>query len=93
MKLKDLAEALPGLSEEDREKAVKNAFKKLTPISNGELYSFQDDWDFRRPYEEYRKAQDEVVRRCLLMELSDFGNDVRSVLKLEPINPEEELLP
>lgn len=90
--LKDLAAALPTLSEEERATVLGALMKKLTGVSVAALSKLQKRWDGRRPFSEFIAEQNKVFAVCIAMELSQVGQDVRKVLGLPILDPEE-LLP
>jgi hypothetical protein len=93
MKIKELSDALPTLSVEDRAEAVAALWPHLCKISQMDLLSQREAWDYSRPFEEFQKAQNKVICGCLAMELSAFGEVVRKMLGMEKLDPEIELLP
>lgn len=92
MKIKEVMEALPRLTNEERAATLANLATHLCSVSAHELLQFQDRWDYSRPFEEFTAAQDEVFKRCLAMELSAFGTATRRALRLEPLDPEMDLV-
>lgn len=90
MKLKEFMAALPRLDNKERGR-IDALLMVLTPLSKKDLQEFQARWDFSRPFKEYVEAQNEMIERCVLMEKSVIGADVRKALSMEPLTSETEV--
>lgn len=90
MKIKDLLEQLDTLNEKDRVLWVTQLCILLTPVSIKTLQSFQNQWE-GGTYEEFVKAQNVVIRECVQIETTPFGEDVRGVMGFEPLSLETEI--
>jgi hypothetical protein len=84
MKIKELLEKLDELTDEEREKWLSKLIDKFTPESLGTIANFQREWinsdkskGIMRPFEEFRTAQNKVIRDCVKMEKSTLGAHVR----------------
>lgn len=82
MTIKDFYDRLDSFNNEERRKYVIALFKMLTEFSMMEMQDFQDDWDPSKSFEEFRLAQNIVIRRCIQYELDCFGEAGRAYLKL-----------
>lgn len=65
--------------------------QKMTQLSINTLLNFRKAWDYTKPFEEYEKEASIILKKCVEMELSEVGCDVRKVLKM-PLLTKETLL-
>ena len=66
--------------------------RECTPLTLGTIQNFQAEWDpSKGSYEDFRKAQKDVVEQCVEMEISDVGRAVRETLNREPLTWETEI--
>lgn len=87
MKIKELLEKLDTL--EDRE-CLRGLAKMLSDVSVATLNEFQNNWDGRRPFEEFVAAQNKVIRDCVKLEMSSIGGMVRAQLGMAPLTEDTE---
>ena len=85
MTIKELLENLGGMGSE-REKPLLRLMKELSPVSISSLMKYQADWNSEKTWEEFKEAQNKLVKECVELECSEFGRMVRSVLNLPPFN-------
>ncbi len=71
-----------------REKFIRPVAKHLCIVSRATLADFQATWDGDKSFEDFVKAQNQVIRKCIEIEISFLGQAVRKTLNLEPF-PEE----
>lgn len=88
MTVQELVNKLDSLTENERETELRQLVKMLTPVSHNTLLLFQQLWDERRPYEEFLEAQNVEIKKCIELEMSTLGTDVRESFKLKPLTPE-----
>lgn len=98
MKVRECLEKMDNFTEEEREKWLTKLINMFAPESIGTLKNFQIEWinsdkanGVQRPYEEFTKAQYEVIRECVNMETSRIGKMVRSMRGLPLFDMEVEL--
>ncbi len=98
MLIKELLEKLDGMEEKEREKWLSKLIDRFTPESLGTLSNFQNDWissdrenGIQRPFNDFVKAQNAVIRSCVGMEASKLGAHVRVNRGLKRWDMEEEL--
>lgn len=84
MKVKELLDQLDELSDDEREKGLLKLANRFTPESLGSIMNFQNEWvhsdkaqGIQRPFEEFKKAQNKIIRDCVKMEESRLGAHVR----------------
>ena len=96
MKIKELAQELTTLSDDDREKYLASLVKKLTPMSFKTIFEVQRAWDFENnpPPEgmaRFFAAQNKAILACILLEQSIAGTEIRKQLGMPPLLDEDEL--
>jgi hypothetical protein len=90
--VKQVVAEMDGYTDEDRVKYVRALVAKLSVVSEGTLYSFQNEWDGSRPYSEFVTEQNKVIRQCVTLELKpEIGGFVRESLGLEPLTEDTEV--
>ena len=85
MKVRELLDKLDELTEEEREKWLLKLADRFTPESLGSIMNFQREWvssdkaqGIMRPFEEFKKAQNQIIRNCVKMEESKLGAHIRA---------------
>jgi hypothetical protein len=63
----------------------------LCPVSLETLHRFQDTWDGTRPFDEFVVAQNKEIRKCVELEMSELGREIRAKLHMDPLTPETEV--
>ena len=98
MKIKEILEKMDDFTEEEREKLLGKLIGMFTPESIGTITNFQNNWidsdkakGIQRSFEEFTKAQNNVVRDCVKIENSEFGATVRSLRELPVFDIEVEI--
>lgn len=98
MKIKELLEKLDELDEGDRLKYIPKLMTELSQVSVNQLLTFQRDWidsdlssGIKRPFKDFVKAQNDVIRFCCKIESSEFGREVRDKQGLPKLYLELEL--
>ncbi len=65
----------------------------LSPISKITMLNHQEKWLGEKcDFEEFIIKQNEELKKCIEIELSDFGNMVRFQFELEPLLKETEIV-
>jgi hypothetical protein len=84
MKVKELLDKLDELTDEEREKWLLKLADRFSPESLGTIMNFQREWvqsdksqGIQRPFDEFKKAQNKVIRDCVKLEESRIGAHVR----------------
>lgn len=90
MTVTDVLEQLDTLDGEGRAILVRLT-NRLTPISVRTLHEFQANWDGDKSWEEFRVAQNDVIRKCVSTEMSRLGQMAREVLHLPPLTGDSEV--
>jgi hypothetical protein len=90
MKLKEFMAAMPAWRDREREK-IANLVAILTPISVDAIMRLQAKWDGTRPYEEFVRAQNAEIEKCVQMEKSMLGLEARKLCGLKPMTDETEV--
>lgn len=85
MTVQDVKENLEKYSTEERAEPLGKLIKILSGVSLSTLQQFQQTWDGSRTFEEFRKAQDAEIGKCIDLEVSEFGKATRSAMGLEPL--------
>ncbi len=98
MTIQELFDNLDGMEEEDRADWLRKLIARFSSLSLGSLSNFQSRWidsdranGIKRPFADFVKAQNEVVRNCIKMEKSAIGEVVRAKEAKKEWNMEEEL--
>ena len=86
MTVQDVKENLAKYTTEERAEHLGKLIKLFSGVSHSTLQQFQKTWDGTRTFEEFRKAQDIVIVKCIDLEVSDFGKMARSAMGLEPLH-------
>ena len=93
MKIKELIEKLDTLEETERVKLLRIFFTKITPISVQTLKHFQEEFfnttPDNTPFEVFIKKQNEKIKECYNLELSEMGIIVRKQFDMKPLDIEE----
>ena len=85
MTVQDVRENLEKYSNEERAEPLGKLIKVLSGVSHSTLLQFQQTWDDSRPFDDFRKAQDAEIAKCIDLEVSDFGKTARSAIGLDPL--------
>ena len=91
MKIEEILKKMDGFSDKERGTILRSLLNKLCPVSKNQLISFQSGWDGSRAFEEFKEAQNKVIKECVGMEVSEIGSLVREKLGLPPISLETEI--
>ncbi len=98
MIIRELLEKLEEMEEAEREKWLSKLIDRFTPESLGTLSNFQNDWissdkekGIQRPFDDFVKAQNAIIKSCVAMEASKLGAHVRVNRGLKRWDMEEEL--
>lgn len=94
MTVKELYDGIASISPEEREKSLVFLFENyLSPICHQALQNFQDKFDYEKnPYDVFKTKQDELVKKCIDIELSEKGQLARSNLELKEFTWETSLV-
>jgi len=81
MKISEILKNMDNFSDDERAKYIGGLWKKVTPISKQTLINFQNNWDGSKSFEEFKKAQNKVIKECIQMEI--LINDVKEKENME----------
>ena len=85
-------EQLSKMGLNEREKYSRILYNKhLSPFFQNSLIDFQKNWDHSKSFEEFREAQDKKILECLELEKTIWGNYIRKINNLKPLNEEDKL--
>ncbi len=90
MKVSEILEKMDGFTGKERKKYLGGIFKKVSPISNATLKQFENEWDGSKTFEEFKVAQNKVVRECIQMEI--MINDVKEKENMEVFTMDTEIV-
>jgi hypothetical protein len=92
MTIKELVAKLDDLTDEERGRYLNPLLtEKLCKLSQNQLMLFQDTWDSRRPFDEFKVEQNKIIRECVALELSAAGAVVRDVFGLPALTEDMEV--
>lgn len=91
MKIKEILEKIDSLTEDERGKYLGSLVNELTPVSKTTLCNFQEFWDGKRSFEEFKKEQNEVIKHCVKIECSYLGKIIRKKLGLKDLTLDTEI--
>lgn len=89
--MRDFYVQIEGLPEDVRATMCKQAIEHLCPISVQDLRTFQELWSPMKSFKEFIIGQNKLLKQCIEVEVSDFGNDVRKAAGLSRLTWETEL--
>lgn len=89
MKISEILEKMDNFTDEERVKYLKELWKKVSPISKQTLLNFENGWDGSKTFEEFKKAQNKVIRECIQMEI--MINDFKEKENIEVFTMETEI--
>lgn len=89
MKISEILENMDSFTDAERTKYLGGMFKKISNISKASLSEFQRTWDGSKSFEEFKIAQNKVVRDCIGCEI--LINDVKEKEGLEIFTLETEI--
>ena len=89
MKISEILEKLDDFTDDERQKYLGGMWKKVSRLSKGTLLNFQNEWDGGKPFDEFKKAQNKVIRDCIKMEI--MINDVKEKENMEVFTMETEI--
>lgn len=93
MTVKEVYDNMDDLTDEQREEHLLNLSKQFCKVSIGELQTFQNNWDYTKAngMAAFFAEQAKIIKKCINLEISDFGRTVRATLGLEPLTWETEI--
>jgi hypothetical protein len=89
--VKQILAEMDDFSDEDRKRYLGLLLNKCTEVTEATLNSFQRHWDGRRPFEEFKAAQNKEIRECVKLELSEVGRILRDGIGMEPLTEDTEI--
>ena len=89
MKISEILNNLDNFNDDEREKYLGGMWKKVSPISKQTLINFQNEWDGGKSFDEFKKAQNKVIKDCIQMEI--MINDVKEKEGMEVFTMETEI--
>lgn len=78
MNIKTLKIKLDTFTDKERTKYIGILYNIFNELSQTELLKFQNEWNpEKKSFDEFKIAQNKIIRFCLDMEMSKVGNDIR----------------
>lgn len=81
----ELLDIIDDLQEEQRDLVLNAILKNLTKTSHITILESQFDWNSSLPYNEFIKKQNEIIKECIKIEMTPFGNILRREEGLRPL--------
>lgn len=91
MTVKEICDQLDSFTDDERQKHVGALCNQLCRVSMSTLTAFQRNWDGRKGFEAFIKAQAKEILKCVELEISHFGQTVREIEGLQPLCWETEI--
>jgi hypothetical protein len=91
MKISELLKRLPDLPKETRGWHLRILMQMLSPPAQHKIKLLQDHWDGRRPYDEFRGTQDQIIREQVEIETSQESDLVRKSYGMPPLRIDHEV--
>jgi len=85
MTIGEFVNNIGNMSINDRAVAGRKLYSLLSPMSRKTLLLFQAGWDMGRTFPEFVEKQNELIRICVEMEISNLGFTIRNMMGLEPL--------
>lgn len=85
MTIKEIYDKAEDFSEEQRVVYLGGLSKHFSGCSMSELRNFQNNWNSEKGMDAFFAEQVQVFKKCIALEISDFGKTVRATLGLEPL--------
>lgn len=92
MTVKEICDKLDSFTDTERDEHVTAMCKLLSRVSMKTLMDFQRDWDGKKGFTEFIKAQAKEIRKCVTLEISHFGQTVRDIEELPELAWETEVV-
>ena len=89
--IKEIRERIDTYEGSERESVLGGLYQQLSPPSHAQLREFQLGWDRSKSFKEFVVAQNEVLRTCIDLECSEFGNAVREAAGLSPLGMDTDI--
>jgi len=87
----DALDVLDDLAEDQRELLLSGLLDNLTQFSHYTILEAQLEWDGSKPYQEFVRFQNDIIKDCIRIEMSQFGVVLRRMHGLEPLSKRTEI--
>ena len=77
--VREIIDQMEDMNDSDRAKYLRNLTERMTPMSYQSIVDFQQSWDGSKSFEEFKKAQEKVIKAAITMELSDIGKEMAKI--------------
>ncbi|MCK9281148.1 MAG: hypothetical protein M0P71_11035 [Melioribacteraceae bacterium] len=74
-----------------REIALTALLPELTDVSRRVIFAKQLSWDGLKPYEDFVIMQNKIIKECVEIEMTPFGECVRNQEELKPLTRSTEI--
>lgn len=91
MILLDILDVMDELKGEQRELVLAALLEELTVYTHEVILEFQLEYDGRESFEQFLVKQNALIRECVNIELTNFGNKVRRQEGLNPLSLRTEI--
>jgi len=91
MTVKEIYDNVENFTEEQRAEHLLNLSKHFCKVSIKELHNFQDNWNPAKGMKAFFIEQAQLFKKCINLEVSDFGKTVRASLDLKPLTWDTEI--
>ena len=93
MKIQEYLDKLDKMDDDVRAKTSEKVINIFSPVGKQSMLQFQRKWfeEAKRPYEDYVKAQNEEIKKCIALEMSAVGKTVREHFGMPPMTAEMEI--
>ena len=85
MLVKEIYDNIENFTEDQRAEHLLNLSKRFCEVSMGELQNFQNNWNPSKGMKAFFAEQGQLFKKCINLEVSDFGKTVRAAMGLEPL--------
>ena len=69
MKISEILEKMDNFTDAERVKYIGGLWEKVSYISKQTLRDFEICWDCNKTFEEFKKAQNKIIKECIQLEL------------------------
>ncbi len=92
MTVKEIYDNLESFTGDQRAEHLGNLSRQFSDVSMGDLVNFQDNWSPSKGMEAFFAEQGKLFKKCINLEVSNFGKTVREALGLEPLTWDTEII-
>jgi len=90
MKILEILDKIDNFNDNEREQYLGGMWEKVSHLSKQTLINFQNEWDGSRSFDEFKKAQNKIIRECIKLEI--LINDAKEKQGLEIFTMETEIV-